>query len=521
MAQPCRPVLHAVTGRPWSGWSARRSLVTALAAAGGLRLLTVGAPARPDEAGYLMVAQQWRRGGEFLYGPLWLDRPPLLLGAFALADRAGGLTALRLLAVLLVLVLVLAAADAGRTVGGARGGVAAAAVTAALQASPALSAPAVDGELLALPLVMVGIAVGLRALVGDQPPARILRRHLMVCVAGVAAGAAILVKQNFVDAVVFLGVVLVVQLARRELPVLHAAGLLGSLLVGLAVPLVGTLAWASWAGAGAAGLWEPLVSFRSASLEIILGQSLAAPATRAARLGWLALATGLVPLLLVALARRPHGRAVPVMAGVGAVSLVDAASIALGGSYWTHYLLQLVPGAALAAGVLAGRSREGRRSWAPRVALLTVVLSAALSSIVALPGALAHGCGSGSAGAATTAAWLREHAQPGDSVVPVYGGANTLLASGLRPWYPYLWSLPVRVLDPELHRMGSALTGPAAATWVVQSLPTSSWGLDADEIVRERLRLGYRRVATVCGRQLHLRSDLTRPRVPSAADGAS
>jgi hypothetical protein len=44
----------------------------------------VGAPASPDEGGYLLVASQWSRGTS-LYGNYWVDRPPLLIGVHELA----------------------------------------------------------------------------------------------------------------------------------------------------------------------------------------------------------------------------------------------------------------------------------------------------------------------------------------------------------------------------------------------------------------------------------------------------
>jgi len=87
--------------------------VVAAVAAVLVRLLSLSAQARPDEAGYLLVAQQARRGGPFLYGDLWVDRPPLLIAFFRVADSLGGLVAVRLLALVPVVLLVLAAGHAG------------------------------------------------------------------------------------------------------------------------------------------------------------------------------------------------------------------------------------------------------------------------------------------------------------------------------------------------------------------------------------------------------------------------
>ena len=69
----------------------------ATAAVVALRMFLVARPPSPDEAGVLMVASQWHVGGTSLYGNYWVDRPPLLIALFRLADLAGGLTALRIL----------------------------------------------------------------------------------------------------------------------------------------------------------------------------------------------------------------------------------------------------------------------------------------------------------------------------------------------------------------------------------------------------------------------------------------
>lgn len=125
---------------------------------------------------------------------------------------------------------------------------------------------------------------------------------------------------------------------------------------------------------------------------------------------------------------------------------------------------------------------------------------AVLSSGVA--GAVNVGLGSssecaGSGRPAAVSAWLRERARPGEAVVVLYGAANTVLGSGARPAYPYLWSLPVRTLDPDLKLLTASVSGPRAATWVVQTLPARTWGLDPKGRLQHRLNQGYRLVGDV------------------------
>ena len=77
-----------------------------------LRLPFLTDPLEPDEAGYLLVARQWHLLDAHLYGHLWVDRPPLLVLLFRLADTWGPY-GVRLLGVAAVAVLGTAAGSAG------------------------------------------------------------------------------------------------------------------------------------------------------------------------------------------------------------------------------------------------------------------------------------------------------------------------------------------------------------------------------------------------------------------------
>src|SRR4051794_27723764 len=79
-------------------------LVAALAVL--VRLPFVNAPAGADEAGFLQVAHQWAPGGGSLYGHYWVDRPPLLITLYQIADVTGGMVPLRLLGCVAVAVTV-------------------------------------------------------------------------------------------------------------------------------------------------------------------------------------------------------------------------------------------------------------------------------------------------------------------------------------------------------------------------------------------------------------------------------
>src|SRR4051794_15625474 len=151
----------------WSPW-----LVAALAWAAVLaRLPAVARPLSNDEGGFLMVAAQWAPGSS-LYGNYWVDRPPLIIGLFQLADLlGGGPVTLRLLAAAWVGTSVVLAAALARAVGraagrpraAALGPVWAAATAAVFLVTPLFDPGEVDGELLAVPFVLAGLIAVLEA----------------------------------------------------------------------------------------------------------------------------------------------------------------------------------------------------------------------------------------------------------------------------------------------------------------------------------------------------------------------
>ena len=100
---------------------------------------------------------------------------------------------------------------------------------------------------------------------------------------------------------------------------------------------------------------------------------------------------------------------------------------------------------------------------------------------------------------------LREVAEPGDTLV-VYGGrADLQLESGLSSPYAYLWSLPMRTLDPDLAELRRAGRRPGPA--------------DLDRRVGGVPALG--RAATAAGSR-GSSQDALRPRTaPAAATGRS
>ncbi|MBB6629872.1 hypothetical protein H5V45_21320 [Nocardioides sp. KIGAM211] len=472
----------------------RRLVVPALALLAALaRLPFVRSPLSPDEGGLLMVAAQWGPGHS-LYGAYWVDRPPLLLALFALAHAAGHLVgdalALRLLGTVAVVVAVLLAGRVGALLR-PRGGPLTAALAAALLVSPLVgSSPEVNAELLAVPFVLTGIV----ALLTARASARPLRWLLL---AGAAGAAAVLVKQNEVDVLVLAGPAILAWLPRRR-PA-EALRHLAALAAGAVLLAAPVLAGAALRGTGPAALWDALVLFRIDASRVI-GTS--ATGTTSARLGHLlvALAVSGVPVLVVGLAvlgrrtrpstttGRPAGPAAwPALVLLG----WELVSVVAGGSYWLHYLVCLVPGTVLYVGLVAARSHAATVWSRVLVAYAAAVTAVAMGTLALHPWP-----------APPAADWLAAHAHPGDTAVVAFGHPDILQAAGLSSPYDELWSLPVRVRDPDLTDLTAVLDAPGRPTWVLTRSDLAGWGITPSD-GQVALAEHYREVADVDGLEVY------------------
>ena len=457
-------------------------------------------PLSSDESGFLLVAQHWHAGSS-LYGPYWVDRPPLLLELFSLAGRFGpigrspaGLIApsVKLLgAVASGLAVALVAVLAHVVAPGRRWTRRAAVVAAvALLSDPLLGMPETNGEVLAVPFVLAGVAcllAGLR-LGGGR------RALLLTATAGAAAMSAALVKQNVVDVFVFAVVLLGASGGRLPHRGRHVAAFLGA----SGGVLAAALAAAALRGTTPAGLWDAVVVFRLQASAVISASASAATSERMGRVALALAASGAIVLLIVAagavlhelldrpaVARRARtaDRGLETAGGWAALAMGawELCAVALGGSYWLHYLTGTVP-AVLLLLVLVRPSRRRRR-----LLELAVWCAALVSAVVwglhltaAVP----------MSEDAPVIAYLQAHAEPRDGVVVAFGHPDIVAGSGLASPYEHLWSLPVRVRDPRLRELSAVLISPAAPRWVVAAGDSlGSWGLDAtaaEAVLRQR-----------------------------------
>lgn len=492
--------------RPVSGARPRSTVLWILGAAVAavvLRAPLIGGLAFPDEGGALIVARSWTGDGPGLYGFFFLDRPPLTVLFWRLSDGLGGVEAGRWLATAGVVLLVVSASWAGHLLGGDRGARWAAVVSAALASTPLLGTQEANGELLGAPLVMLSCALTLAAMRPVRtPPARVA----LAFAAGVVAAGALLVKQNLAGAMVFAFVLAVAGAVGRRWSVGTAASVVVPGAVGVAVPLLATVAWAD-RGPGLATLWYTLYGFRVDAADVIATEDLSAPDLRLGMLVVLALASGVGPLLglFVWRARRGVAAGHPVTVAVLALVVTELAVILLGGSYWPHYLVGLVPVAALAAGAMARLPgpRRWPRAWVVLVAGSAVVAALVAAVVVSIPDVRYSRSAEGA-----LVDWLAEARQPDDTGLVAYGHPNIVEASGLRPaGYPYLWSLPLRVEDPDATDLTALLASRSRPTWLVEWIGLDSWDLDRSGRLADAVSTHYRDVGPVCGTPVYLRVD--------------
>jgi hypothetical protein len=459
----------------------------------------------PDEGGMLVVARHWHTGGPYLYGDYFLARPPLILALFRVAGELGGILAVRVIGLGLVAVVVASAAWAGASLAGRRGAVTAAVVSAAFLTNPMLGSREVDAETVGLPFAMTAAACVLAAY--RRPRGTPARAWLLVGGGALAVGA-LLSKQNLADSLAF-GLVLVVGSALVEKEdrgrALTDVAWLG---LGIAVPVLATLVWAGTASAGIHELVYELYGFRAQGGQAVLTQPTSAQNERLGNLVESSIRSGLVLVVLASLflLRRRWWRD-PVTLALLAMLVTALVGVAGGGQYWIHYALGMVPVTALLAAYAVGKVA------APRL------LGALVASCVVISGwhvltAWQDRRATDESWVGGTTVWLDQMKRPGDSMVVLYGQAGIYETSRIRPAYPFMWTLPMRVLDPRLTDLRSLLSGPDAPTFVLAPTPLDAWDIDPQGLVQQTLDQHYQLVATVCGTPVYLHNGVERPTVP-------
>ena len=460
-----------------------------------LRAPYLSTPLGRDEGGLTYIANNWPGGDGSLYGAYWVDRPPLLIGLFKLAGL-GGEAGVRALGAIFAVGLVIAIALLAQAVAGPRAGRIAALLAAVLSGSVSIGANFTPGELLAVvPSTLSVLCLVL---------AHRSRQTRFVVAAGALAVGAALVKQSFLDAG-FAGFVFVVASAvadrdvRLRWPLAYAAG--------AAVPLVAVLVWLAAGGHSLGGFVYTLFGFRLELLHTLAGSDipLRVRLTKLQEPTW---ESGLAVALVAALIGLVHLRHDRVLL-VTFVAWAAAAIVGVlgGGSYFAHYLIELVPIGCVGAAIVIARAR-----WPVGLAVIGVFVWLALPT--AYEAAVDVSEQPLRRSEVAVAQYLREHARPGETDYVMYARPNVVYYAGLRHPYPYLWSLMVRAKPGAREQLVQHLGSPRRPTWLVQWHTLSGWELDTDGRMAAAIGRGYRLVATVCGRGIYVRDDrVPRPKL--------
>ncbi len=478
-----------------------RFLVVAVLVSSALRLPGLMATPSSDEAGFLLVARSWAPNAESLYGPYWVDRPPVLLAAYRWSDALLGAPGPRLLALVLAAALVVAVHLVAARVSSPATARVATVVTVALLANPSLSAWTSKGEVLGTPLVALSWLLLVRAL--DTGSSR------AALVAGMCAMTACGFKQSLVGGLVFAAVLLGASLVSDRLPpgrVLRAGGRFA---VGAALPVLACLAWIAVSPATISAGWYQVVGFRADASAVLAASDSRAPVERAHDLFRLFVVCGMAPVVAVGVAsvRRWFARWPALSLALLATTVVDVVGVVVSGSYWHAYLVPLIPDVALLA-ALAASCAPPFRSLTRFVAALAVIATAT-AYVGFAEERLVSPTPSGpwQAGHAISLVSGRD-----DTIVSLYGNAELVAASGLPSPYPHLWSLPMRTLDPDQDELRALLSGPDAPTWVVGVLPLNSWHIDDSRRLLTLVMNNYRLLSSPCGPVIWVRADTLRGR---------
>ncbi len=454
-------------------------------------------PLSTDEGGYLAVARAWFRGAD-LYGKVWVDRPQGLLVMFGILDRIGlgNTVGVRLLATAACFVAMIACGHIAWVLAGEK-----ARVPVMWTVGLALSIAQIEGfianaELLSCAVGAVGLA-GVLLAVWDRGTPDLT----MLFVAGIAAGAALTVKQSGFDATIAASVAVVITAVRDRwgtVPFLRAAG---SYAAGAAAPLSLMLGHAAltgfsdwwWAFAGVR--IEHKSALASADWEKLreTGRIVAPLAV---------VAVAVVAVMFVA-SVRTQWRMLTVLAAWGCAAAV---AFAAGGLFHRHYWMILMFPLATALGIALSRI-DNRWVLAGTAFACAVVPAARTVEAVRMDDLTV----TRELNADTrllfnedVAGWFAANA-PGHGTVWAMCASSALYAHlGQDPPFMYSWFEYFRAVPDALPMLRDYLSGDSAPEYVVavQSAERCDPSGELGRLIARR----YRQVDEVWGRPVLVRS---------------
>ncbi|MEJ7786549.1 MAG: hypothetical protein WKF96_17240 [Solirubrobacteraceae bacterium] len=472
-----------------------------------LRIPWLGVGLGNDEGGLTYLAGAWNDDGPFAYGDYFIDRPPVLLALFRLAGMTGGTASVRTMGVVAVLGLVLVTSLLARQIAGDRAAGWAAVLTAGLGSSAAIGSVFTPAELLAVVPSALSVLMVWKGLSETRP------RPGFLAVAGALGVGALLVKQSFGDALVAGLVCLAASavLERHSGRALAVAG--GAYLAGALVAVGALEVWESAAGIPDGSMSYAMLEFRLDGLSALAGSAGGLPGRFAERLVVPLVLSGLLVVLWWSASGLRKLRSDRVAAWtLGAWGAAGGIAVMAGGSYWAHYLIQLIPFAAVTASLaLAATSTRAARITVAALA------ACAIGGVTLGPSTVkAEGVPAGVIGT-----YLKSNAHRGDTAHVLYSQANVLYYSGLRDPFPYNWSLMMRAVPRAEAKLRSLLASPRRPTWIVRWEPLRAYNLDRDGTTKRLLDRNYRSVGTICGTPVLVRKAVERSLPPPPAGGCS
>jgi hypothetical protein len=494
--------IHVETTTRRSSWPGPRwflpSLITATAL---LRFPALLWPLTPDEAGFLLVARNVVPAPGSLYGTYWVDRPPTLIAYYWLTDALAGPYGPRFVAVLASSMLIVGVYRAAYIAAGIRAARCGAVAAAAWLVNPQLNAWTGKGEVIGVTLVALSCWASIATVSSSARP-----RLMTAFVAGLTAGLAVGFKQNLLGGVVF-GVALIgFSALRRQTSVPDAVRAASVATVGVILSWAPVALWVLYTPTDWHAFFYQVVGFRADASTVLVSVHSTALENRlsglwevfwAIGMGWALTAS----LLTQQLRWRSLGVIYPALACMLAC---DIAGVMAGGSYWRAYLIPLIVPISLLLALMS--KAEGWRRTLATVLVLGVV---SVTGKDLYDHSKSRLSGSDSPVEYNAGRAIRAVARPHDTIVSLYGHPEVVEASHLRSPYPFLWSLPMRTIDPRLQELSALLEGSDAPTWVLVVLPLDSWGLDSAR-VGLALQTRYVLVSERCGMKTYRRADQPR-----------
>jgi hypothetical protein len=254
------------------------------------------------------------------------------------------------------------------------------------------------------------------------------------------------------------------------------------------------VAWAAAVGASAHSVWYAIGGFRVDAARALTHGHVE---SRLDRLITPTLGSGLAVALILAVAGIATLRSrAGVRPALAAWLLAGTAGVVLGGSYWPHYVIQLMPAAAVGSAALLARR--------PLVGVAGLAALALPAAIVTTTTAIKDQGDSYQHAPLTAGRYVRFRAEPRQTAYVLYARVNALYYTGLRSPFPYHWSLMMQAIPHVDAKLRALLASGSRPTWIIDWDSARALGLGANGKTARLLHRRYRIVARVCGHPILL-----------------